>query len=133
MFDIGFWELMVIAVVALVVLGPERLPEAVRTLAKWVKLVRSTANAVKMELSEELRIQELHNDLKKAEKLNMQNLSPDLQASIEELKAAAASVNRPYAKDEATSSTGPQLAGGEPEPIIAPPATEQQKQEEVKP
>ncbi|MFR9721413.1 Sec-independent protein translocase protein TatB [Aeromonas diversa] len=133
MFDIGFWELMVIAVVALVVLGPERLPEAVRTVAKWVKLVRSTANAVKMELSEELRIQELHNDLKKAEKLNMQNLSPDLQASIEELKAAAASVNRPYAKDEATSSTGPQLAGGEPEPIIAPSATEQQKQEEVKP
>ncbi|MFL9708867.1 Sec-independent protein translocase protein TatB, partial [Aeromonas veronii] len=61
MFDIGFWELIVIAVVALVVLGPERLPEAVRTLAKWVKLVRNTANAVKMELSEELRIQELHN------------------------------------------------------------------------
>ncbi|WP_368164226.1 Sec-independent protein translocase protein TatB [Aeromonas sp. R6-2] len=133
MFDIGFWELIVIAVVALVVLGPERLPEAVRTLAKWVKLVRNTANAVKMELSEELRIQELHNDLKKAEKLNMQNLSPDLQASIEELKAAAASVNRPYAKDEAITSTEAQVGDGAPEPSIAPPVIEQKKQEEVKP
>ncbi|MHA7003059.1 Sec-independent protein translocase protein TatB [Aeromonas schubertii] len=133
MFDIGFWELIVIAVVALVVLGPERLPEAVRTLAKWVKLVRNTANAVKMELSEELRIQELHNDLKKAEKLNMQNLSPDLQASIEELKVAAASVNRPYAKDEAITSTEAQVGDGAPEPSIAPPVIEQKKQEEVKP
>lgn len=103
MFDIGFWELLLVGVVALLVLGPERLPVAVRTLAHWIKLIRSTANAVKAELTEELRIQELHNDLKKAEQLNMQNLSPDLQASLDELRSAAASVNRPYAQPEATA------------------------------
>lgn len=96
MFDIGFWELVVIAVVALVVLGPERLPGAIRTAAHWIKLIRSTANSVKTELEQELKLQELHNDLKKAETLQMNNLSPELQESIEQLKAAAQSVNRPY-------------------------------------
>lgn len=96
MFDIGFWELILVGVVALIVLGPERLPEAARTLAKWIKLIRGTANAVKAELTEELRIQELHSNLKKAEQMDLKNLSPDLQASLEQLRAAAASVNRPY-------------------------------------
>ncbi|MGH1409008.1 MAG: Sec-independent protein translocase protein TatB [Aeromonas sp.] len=96
MFDIGFWELVVIGVVALVVLGPERLPVAIRTATHWIRLVRSTANSVKSELEQELKLQELHNDLKKAEQLQMSNLSPELQESIEQLKAAAQSVNRPY-------------------------------------
>ncbi|MFM4810385.1 Sec-independent protein translocase protein TatB [Aeromonas hydrophila] len=96
MFDIGFWELVVIGVVALVVLGPERLPVAIRTAAHWIRLIRSTANSVKSELEQELKLQELHNDLKKAEQLQMNNLSPELQESIEQLKAAAQSVNRPY-------------------------------------
>lgn len=96
MFDIGFWELVVIGVVALVVLGPERLPVAIRTASHWIRLIRSTANSVKTELEQELKLQELHNDLKKAEQLQMNNLSPELQESIEQLKAAAQSVNRPY-------------------------------------
>ncbi|MDX7900980.1 Sec-independent protein translocase protein TatB [Aeromonas media] len=96
MFDIGFWELVVIGVVALVVLGPERLPVAIRTASHWIRLIRSTANSVKTELEQELKLQELHNDLKKAEQLQMSNLSPELQESIEQLKAAAQSVNRPY-------------------------------------
>ena len=96
MFDIAFWELVVIGVVALVVLGPERLPVAIRTASHWIRLIRSTANSVKSELEQELKLQDLHNDLKKAEQLQMNNLSPELQESIEQLKAAAQSVTRPY-------------------------------------
>ena len=96
MVDIGFWELVVIGVVALVVLGPERLPVAIRTASHWIRLIRSTANSVKSELEQEFKLQELHNDLKKAEQLQMNNLSPELQESIEQLKAAAQSVTRPY-------------------------------------
>ncbi|HHO2170661.1 TPA: Sec-independent protein translocase protein TatB [Aeromonas hydrophila] len=96
MFDIGFWELVVIGVVALVVLGPERLPVAIRTASHWIRLIRSTANSVKAELEQELKLQDLHNDLKKAELLQMNNLSPELQESIEQLKTAAQSVTRPY-------------------------------------
>lgn len=98
MFDIGFWELVVIAVVGLLVLGPERLPVAIRTVSRLFKTVRDTANSVKTELSQELRMEELHRDLKKAEQLDIKNLSPELKESVEQLRDAAASVTRPYEK-----------------------------------
>lgn len=101
MFDIGFWELIVIAVIGLLVLGPERLPVAIRTVSRMFRTVRDTANAVKTELAQELRMDELHRDLKKAEQLDMKNLSPELKESIDQLKDAAASVTRPYEKTEA--------------------------------
>ncbi|WP_319783081.1 Sec-independent protein translocase protein TatB [Oceanisphaera sp. IT1-181] len=98
MFDIGFWELVVIAVVGLLVLGPERLPVAIRTVSRLFKTVRDTANAVKTELSQELRMEELHRDLKKAEQLDIKHLSPELKESVDQLREAAASVTRPYEK-----------------------------------
>ena len=54
----GMWELVVVFIVGLVVLGPERLPVAIRTVMRWVKTVKSMANSVKAEVSEELRIHE---------------------------------------------------------------------------
>ena len=47
MFDIGFWELMLIGLVALVVVGPERLPKLAYTAGKWLSKGRSMLNAVK--------------------------------------------------------------------------------------
>jgi len=138
MFDIGFWELVVIAVVALVVLGPERLPSAIRTTTHWIRLIRSTANSVKAELEQELKLQELHNDLKKAEQLQMNNLSPELQESIEQLKAAAQSVNRPYqVENEIRPPVAEPVAPVEPVAQVArvndevPPANSQQEHEVV--
>ncbi|SIR34936.1 Sec-independent protein translocase protein TatB [Aeromonas hydrophila] len=141
MFDIGFWELVVIGVVALVVLGPERLPVAIRTAAHWIRLIRSTANSVKSELEQELKLQELHNDLKKAEQLQMNNLSPELQESIEQLKAAAQSVNRPYQGENEIRPPRPEpVAQAEPatpvEPAVqlsydVPPVNSQRESEPV--
>ncbi|MBL0459368.1 Sec-independent protein translocase subunit TatB [Aeromonas enteropelogenes] len=131
MFDIGFWELIVIGVVALLVLGPERLPVAIRTATHWIRLIRSTANSVKSELEQELKLQELHNDLKKAEKLQMSNLSPELQESIEQLKSAAQSVNRPYqVENEIRPTQADPAASVEPAPTTAaavPPVDSQQQ------
>lgn len=100
MFDIGFWELLVIGVLALLILGPERLPGAIRSTARTIRSVKGMANSFKTEIDEQLRIHELHENLKKAESMNMENLSPELQKSVEELKAAAASVQAPYKKPE---------------------------------
>ena len=97
MFDIGFWELVLIAVIGLVVLGPERLPVAVRTVAHWVRTIRAMAASVQNELNQELKLQEMQNNLKKAEQMNLKDLSPELDASLRELKEAADSVQRPYA------------------------------------
>ena len=66
MFDIGFSELLVIAVVALVVLGPERLPKAARFAGLWVRRARAQWNSVKDELERELAADELKRELQQA-------------------------------------------------------------------
>lgn len=101
MFDgIGFMELLLIAIIGLVVLGPERLPVAVRTVSGWIRAMKRMANSVKDELEQELKIEQLHADLKKAESKGLSNLSPELQESIDQLKQAAQEVNRPYQVSE---------------------------------
>jgi len=104
MFDIGFWEIVVISVLGLLVLGPERLPVAIRTVSTWVKTIKGAANSVKDELSHELKIQEMHDNLKKAEQQGLNNISPELQDSIDSLRDAAASVTRPYADVDASAA-----------------------------
>jgi sec-independent protein translocase protein TatB len=96
MFDIGFWELLLISIIGLVVLGPERLPVAIRTVRGWISGVKTFSNSVKVELTEELRIHELHANLKKAEESNLQNLSPEVAESLKTLQDAAKSVHHPY-------------------------------------
>jgi len=98
MFDIGFWELTFIAIIGLVVLGPERLPVAIRTIRSWITGVRKFSETVKSEVTEELRIHELHTNLKKAEQGDLQNLSPEVAESLRSLKEAAASVTEPFKK-----------------------------------
>lgn len=89
MFDIGFSELVLLMVVGLVVLGPKRLPVAIRTVMSWVKTIRGLAANVQNELKQELKLQELQDSIKKAESLNLQALSPELSKTVEELKAQA--------------------------------------------
>ncbi|MFC3122356.1 Sec-independent protein translocase protein TatB [Agaribacter flavus] len=96
MFDIGFWELLVIGVIALVVLGPERLPGAIRSTMETVRSIKNVANGFKQEVSYQLKTHELHEHLKKAEKEGLGQVGDDVKQSIEELKSAAASVQRPY-------------------------------------
>jgi len=57
MFDIGFAELIIIGVVALLVIGPERLPATVRTVSLYVNRIRRGFNEIKQEVQ-----RELHND-----------------------------------------------------------------------
>lgn len=89
MFDIGFSELVLIFVVGLVVLGPKRLPIAIRTVMGWVATIRGLAANVQNELAQELKLQELQESIKKAEAMNLGNLSPELNKTVEELKQSA--------------------------------------------
>lgn len=89
MFDIGFSELILLMVLGLVVLGPKRLPIAIRTVMDWVKTIRGLAANVQNELKQELKLQELQDSIKKAESLNLQALSPELSKTVEELKTQA--------------------------------------------
>ena len=59
MFDIGFLELAIIAVVGLIVIGPERLPEVARTVGTWVGRFRRFVTSVKSDIDRELRQDEI--------------------------------------------------------------------------
>ncbi len=59
MLDIGFAEILIVAVVALVVLGPEKLPMAIKTLGMWIGKAKRTISGIQSEISEELRLDEL--------------------------------------------------------------------------
>ncbi|MGX5914698.1 Sec-independent protein translocase protein TatB [Aliidiomarina sp. Khilg15.8] len=101
MFDIGFWELLVIALLGLIVLGPERLPTVIRSIQRGMANMRQFGSRMEAELKHELRVKELHENLKKIESAeDMDNLPEDLKKTLAELQKAAASVNRPYAKPE---------------------------------
>ncbi|MEZ5560989.1 MAG: Sec-independent protein translocase protein TatB [Pseudomonadales bacterium] len=63
MFDIGFPELVLIAIVALLVLGPERLPEALRTTGLWLGRMRRSFTAVKNEIEKEIGMDEIRRQL----------------------------------------------------------------------
>lgn len=63
MFEIGFPELVLIAIVGLLVIGPERLPEALRTLGLWFGRMRRSFTAVKAEIEKEIGMDEVRRQL----------------------------------------------------------------------
>lgn len=120
MFDIGFSELLLVFVIGLIVLGPQRLPVAVKTVAGWVRALRSLATTVQNELTQELKLQEFQDSLKKVEKASLTNLTPELKASMDELREAAESMKRSYSandpeksSDEAHTIHNPVVKGNE--------------------
>ena len=60
MFDIGFSELLVVALVGLIVIGPKRLPEVARTAGQWVAKVRRFVSDVKQDIDREMQQAELN-------------------------------------------------------------------------
>ena len=92
----SFWELVVVGVVALLVLGPEKLPGAIRTVTGTIRSIREFGHQMKSELSDELRVHELHEKLRQAEEKGLLGLSADEINALAELRQAAADVNNPY-------------------------------------
>ena len=90
MFDIGFPELVVVSVVALLVIGPEKLPETIRTMSLWIgRIQRSFAN-IRQEIESEIGAdeirQQLHNEsiMKELEetKKTLQRAGQDVRTTL---------------------------------------------------
>lgn len=81
MFDIGFWELAVIGVVALLVVGPERMPGLIRTAGQWAGQVQRLARDLRREIEREAQTDEFR-------KLNQEFLDEDRRLK-ETVRAAA--------------------------------------------
>jgi sec-independent protein translocase protein TatB len=90
MFDIGFAELLVIAVVALLVIGPERLPRVARTAGMWVGRARRFVSSVKADIDRELAADELKKALsKQAESQSLYDIVEDTRKSLDPQAGAA--------------------------------------------
>jgi sec-independent protein translocase protein TatB len=77
MFDIGFSELVIIAVVALIVLGPERLPKAARTMGHLFGRLQRYVNEVKADINREMELEEL----RKLQQ-QVQSAARDIESSV---------------------------------------------------
>ncbi len=102
MFDVGFWELLLIGVVALLVVGPERLPGLARTVGAWVGKARRFVNTVRADIDREMRTEELKKILDKQNELKdvydiVEETRQDLKSSEREVQDAVASLNEPDA------------------------------------
>lgn len=106
MFDIGFAELLLVAVVALVVLGPERLPGAARTAGQWVGRARAMVSRLTSDLERELRADELRRSLREEARVleetaaSLRKLEP--KSLIEEARPPPAASNAPSPKPTAS-------------------------------
>jgi len=74
MFDVNVWELSVIGIVALLVFGPDKLPEVARTVGRWVGKARAYVNSVKSDIDREVRLQELQDLMKQNEKHHLYDI-----------------------------------------------------------
>ena len=89
MFDIGFIELLVVGIVGLLVLGPERLPEAIRTGSKWLAKIKRSYHTIKADVERELGTDELQAQLRnesitkrfEKDKQQLEELDQQLQSS----------------------------------------------------
>lgn len=89
MFDVGFWELLMIGVIGLLVVGPERLPEFARTVGRWVGQAQRMVRSVRADIERELETE------------NLRSMINQQEAQIKELKGLVDEV-----RDDTESSLG---------------------------
>lgn len=101
MFDIGFSELLLVGLVALVVFGPERLPGAARTAGLWIGRLKRSFSAIKAEVEREMGADEIRRQLHNEQILQMER---ELQQSIQPPRADAPAA-APPAPEASTPAT----------------------------
>lgn len=87
MFDMGMWEILLIFVILLIVVGPERLPKLARTLGLWVNKARNMVSSVRSEVERELRVEELRQSIKEqTESEQFRKLSDEVKSFGDDMR-----------------------------------------------
>lgn len=98
MLNLGMTEIFCFAVIGLLILGPDKLPEAARFVAKWYGKVKKFINNIQNEIERELRLSEFREEMQKEiEKIT--ELERRVQKQLDELKNSHASVEEPTQVD----------------------------------
>ena len=110
MFDIGFPELVIVSIVALLVIGPEKLPETIRSISLWISRVQRSFASIRREIESEIGAdeirQQLHNEsiMKELEetKNTLQQAGLDVRTTV---NSAVEQVKSPVPAEESDSRT----------------------------
>lgn len=119
MFDIAFTELLLVSAIALLVIGPERLPETIRTIMLWLGRIRRTFTSIKTEIEQEIGADEirrqLHNEtiLKEINesKNQIEGALKEADQSIEEFKHSIKDSVNPTSENTISGNTTSENAG----------------------
>lgn len=120
MFDVGFSEIVVIAVVALIVIGPERLPKVARTLGHLFGRMQRYVNDVKSDISREMELDELRKlqaSVQDAAHAIEQTVTKEVNATESQLNSIATTAQD--AVQPAAETPTPAVAAGA-EPVVTP-------------
>jgi sec-independent protein translocase protein TatB len=137
MFDVSFSELVLILVVGLIVFGPEKLPEVVRTTGLWIGKLRRSFNNIRSEIEREVGVEELRRDLhNQAIMDSLKGVQDDLRGAQQEIERLPYDMSNSFssqptiAQPAATAQTG---ADGAPDPAAPPAATQPAPQQHQSP
>lgn len=94
MFDIGFSEILIVATLTLIIMGPKRLPETVKTITLWLGRIRNFINSAKVDIENEVGIDEIKKQLHNEKIMNeiekskreLNSISKDISMSQENEK-----------------------------------------------
>jgi sec-independent protein translocase protein TatB len=119
MFEIGFAELVLLFVVALIVVGPERLPALARTLGQWVAKARRMVAEVKGEIEREVQVEELKQAMRQQEGIaEIKHLAERVKSINSEVQGVITDVTTPTPTLPPRAPTVPSGAAASPEPPV---------------
>lgn len=87
MFNLGLFELTLFGIIALIVLGPDKLPQAMRTLGKWYAIFKNTKDRLQSEVANELYLLEAQEQIKQ-ELAKLKQTESELKSQMDKLKAS---------------------------------------------
>lgn len=121
MFDIGFSEILIIAVVALIVIGPERLPKVARTLGHLFGRLQRYVSQVKSDINREMELDELR-QLQSSVQDAARSLEQSFQSEVRQAEEGLRSVEQGIAEAAASGAPPPAAELPAPPPATEPPA-----------
>ncbi len=120
MFDIGFTELLLVGIVALIVVGPERLPGLIRTTLRYVRQIKTSFSHLRSEVEREFDIDEFKEEFIEGKRSLSKVVGyDDLQESLDELKEEADAVRNLTSSPANTASVFDEVSDAEIEADLA--------------
>lgn len=93
MLNVGFSEILLFGIIALIVLGPEKLPQAIRTAGRWYAQIRRLINNVQRDIEQELQLAEMREQMQK-ELARIKSIEQEMQTQLDQMQENLADINQ---------------------------------------